>query len=170
MGRLRILATAADPFPEWWPRAAVDSAFEVVSGRPDAIVLPMPTWRWRPEDFESSLALARSARVPTAVYNRFDSWDDPARAWRGDPAFTGWVHDYCAAATVVAGPQLPLTGGPAHPLPLPYPPLVPRRAAPASWGHTDLDVHFAGFYHHRAGPGRPPIPVIAIIGATCWPS
>ena len=113
--------------------AAVDEAFEVVSARPDAIVLPMPTWRWGPEDFAVGLALARSARVPTAVYNRFDSWDDPARAWRGDPAFTDLVHEYCRAATVVAGPQLPLAGGPAHPLALPYPPLVARRAAPPTW-------------------------------------
>jgi hypothetical protein len=156
VGRLRILATEADPFPEWWPRAALDDAFAFVSARPDAVVLPMPTWRWGPEEFAAGLARARSARVPTAVYNRFDSWDDPARAWRGDPAFTDLVHEYCHAATVVAGPQLPLTGGPAHPLPLPYPPLVEPRSAPPTWGPTALDVHFAGFYREPgwAGPAR----------------
>ncbi len=154
--RLRILATEADPFPEWWPRAAVDEAFEVVTARADALVLPMPTWRWGPEDFADATDVARRAGVPTAVYNRFDSWDDPARAWRGDPAFTPLVHEYCGVATVVAGPQLPASGGPTRPVPLPYPPLVPRRAAPGAWGPTEMDVHFAGFYRPAgwAGPAR----------------
>ena len=126
----------------------MESAFELVSSRPDAVVLPMPTWRWRPEDFESALALARSAEVPTAVYNRFDSWDDPARGWRGDPAFTDLVHEYCGAAAVVAGPQLPLVGGPSHSLPLPYPPLLARRAAPVGLARRAAPVGLA----RRAAP------------------
>ena len=136
----------AGAFPEWWPPAAVERAFEPTSGRPDVEMLPMPTWRWGPAEFAAVTARAEAATVPTAVYLRFDSWDDPARAWRGDPGFTSLVHRLAEAVTVVAGPQLPVRGGPAHPVALPYPPLVPRRRRPPDLAGARRDVHFAGFW------------------------
>ena len=103
----------ADPFPEWWPRRALDGAFELVGHDPDAVVLPAPTSSWQRSDFEDS----DRARPPGAgadrVYCRFDSWDDPARAWRGEPGFRRpGAPVLRGAATLVAGPQLPVVGGP----------------------------------------------------------
>ncbi len=155
--RLRIQAGEAPQFPEWWSAAAVASAFEVGSSRPEAVVLPMPTWRWQAAEFEAALELAGAARAggrPSAVYLRFDSWDDPARAWRGEPAWADHVHRLAAEVDVVAGPQLPARGGPARPLALPYPPLVARRRRPPGLADTTVDVQFAGGFRPAgwAGP------------------
>ena len=107
-------------------------------------MLPMPQPHWQAADFDAAIALAGEAAVPTAFYDRFDSWDDPSRAWRGDPTFVHDLHRYAAAVTVVAGPQLPLAGGPRHPLALPYPPMVARRASPPAPAPARFDVQFAG--------------------------
>ena len=109
-------------------------------------MLPMPRPHWQPDDFDAAIALAADASVPTVFYDRFDSWDDPSRAWRGHPSFAEDLHRYAAAVTVVAGPQLPLTGGPPHPLALPYPPMVARRSSPPTPAAARFDVQFAGAF------------------------
>jgi len=153
--RLRILDAGADQFPEWWTAAAIRSGFNVVSTRPDAVVLPMPLHTWTSGDFERASDFAAAARVPTVVYDPFDSWDDPSRGWRGDQSWTADVQHYVLRATIVAGPQLPAEGGPAHPVPLPYPPVVRRVPAPPDLGSSTVDVHFAGVFRDE-GWAAPP--------------
>ena len=118
-------------------------------------MLPAPTSSWQRSDFEAATELAHRVQVPTAVYCRFDSWDDPARAWRGEPGFADLVHQYCEAATLVAGPQLPVVGGPARKLALPYPPMMARLRQPPSLEGASLDVQFAGAYRDPGWAGPP---------------
>ncbi len=156
--RLRVLASEADQFPDWWPKTAVQAAFTLVSARPDALVLPMPKMWWREEDFDvhAGYVDTHPASLPKAVYYRFDSWDDPARGWNGPRGWREPLHRYIALADLVAGPTLPSTGGPPDVVPLPYPPLVRRVASPPDLGASTIDLHFAGSYKEPGWAGPSP--------------
>lgn len=153
--RLRVLASTADQFPQWWTKAAVRSAFSFVAGRPDVTVLPVPTWTWRERDFDDARRIAEDSKVPTVVYYPFDSWDDPARGWQGPQGWAGPVQRYVRLADVVAGPSLPVTDGPPDVVPLPYPPLVRRRPAPPDLTAATVDLQFAGSFR-EPGWAAPP--------------
>jgi len=154
-GRLRVLALEADQFPNWWTKSAVTSAMSMVASRPDVVVLPMPQCTWTRRDFEAAARVADASRRPTVVYYPFDSWDDPARGWQGPLHWRDRLRRYVARADLVAGPQLPLEGGPRRTLALPYPPLVRRRSEPAATAATTWDVHFAGAYRDPGWAGSP---------------
>ncbi len=144
--RLRLLAEDADVFPDWWHRTIVESVFDLVTSRADVTMLAMPDWTWTAADLDTATARAEDHPEPTGLYYRFDSWDDPSRGWRGEPAWADSLHRYCRTATVVAGPQLPLVDGPEHCVALPYGPLVTRTDAPPGLAGARTDVQFAGFW------------------------
>jgi len=154
---LRVLRSEAedDQFPEEWPKAAVQSAFTFVTSRPDVAMLPVPKWTWTDRDFEAARRIAEASTVPTVVYYPFDSWDDPARGWQGPQHWAEPVHRYVLLADVVAGPTLPVTGGPPDVVPLPYPPVVRRRPSPPDVMAAVIDVHFAGYFK-EPGWAAPP--------------
>jgi hypothetical protein len=154
--RLRLLEGDVAGLPDWWPRSVVADVFDLVSGRPDVSVLPMPDGTWTEQDLDRAATRATEADLPTAAYYPFDSWDDPSRGWRGRREWADALHRYYRTATVVAGPQLPLTGGPTHCVPLPYGPLVPRVPEPPVLAQSSTDVHFAGFYL-EPGWAAPPL-------------
>jgi hypothetical protein len=145
----------ADQFPDWWPKAAVRSAFTFVHRGPDVSMLPLPKWTWQERDFEAAGRLAEESTVPTAVYYPFDSWDDPPRGWQGPLHWAEPLRRYVLLADVVAGPTLPVSGGPPDVVPLPYPPLVRRRASPPDLASSAIDVHFAGYFR-EPGWAAPP--------------
>jgi len=147
--------TEAPQFPDWWPKAAVQSAFTFVTGRPDVSLLPVPKWTWSSADFETYTRLARDSSLPTAVYYPFDSWDDPARGWQGPLHWAEPLHHYALAADIVAGPTLPVAGGPRDVVPLPYPALVRRLPSPPDLAASTVDVHFAGYFK-EPGWAAPP--------------
>jgi hypothetical protein len=155
MARLRIPLGEQAQFPQWWTTTAVEAVFDTGPGRPDAIVLPMPTLAWTRADFARTTALAEDATIPTVIYNGFDSWDDPSRGWRGELTWVDDVQGCCRAATVVGGPQLPPDDTLAHPVALPYPPLVDRLSEPPELRRSTVDVHFAGFFR-EPGWAAPP--------------
>ena len=144
--RLRVLRGQADQFPDWWPRSAVQSAFTFVGSRPDVSLLPLPKWTWAEHDFEAALRVVEESSVPTVVYYPFDSWDDPARGWQGPRQWVEPLHRYVVSADIVAGPSLPVAGGPRDVIPLPYPPVVRRLPAPPDLTPSVFDVHFAGSF------------------------
>ena len=151
--RLRVGRSEADQFPDWWPKSALQSAFAFVAGTPDVTVLPMPKWTWTERDFEAAECVAAASELPTVVYYPFDSWDDPARGWWGPRQWAEPLHRYVLRADIVAGPSLPVSGGPHDVIPLPYPPLVRRLPAPPDLSAATIDVHFAGFFRE---PGWAP--------------
>ena len=153
--RLRILPSESDLFPDWWPKSAVQSAFMFVGSRPDIAMLPMPKWSWTGHDVDAARRVAEKSNALTVVYYPFDSWDDPARGWQGPRRWAEPLHRYVLQADVVAGPTLPVTGGPPDVIPLPYPPVVRRLPAPPDVTSSVIDVHFAGCFR-EPGWAAPP--------------
>ena len=157
MGRLRILATEAEPFPEWWPRSAVEESFEVVTSVPTPSCCPCPRWRWRPEDFDVGWALARLGPGPDAVYNRFDSWDDPAlgrgAATRPSPI---WCRSTAGRPPWSPVPSCRWPMDRSRRWPCPTRRWWPGGPTRRGGDRAEIDVHFAGFYREPgwAGPAR----------------
>jgi hypothetical protein len=151
-----VLDLRVDQFPEWWPAEATATAFTLVADRADAAIAPLPRPWWTADDFARAADAIADTNLPTAVYLPIDSWDDPSRGWSGPAEWTDLVHEYAALVDIVAGPQLPATGGPPRALPLPYPPMADRVPAPPDLRDARIALTFAGYFTDP-GWAAPPI-------------